>query len=81
MRVAGAAAQDLATTLQSFPTPPSFHLSEVPSNSTQDPQCNIDSFTVVLGCPTVVFFPLALASKACLEVILIHSAYMAKQYS
>ena len=43
----------------------SFRLCEIPNNSTQDSQCNIDSSTVVLGRPTV-FFPLALASKACL---------------
>ena len=66
-RVAGAAAQDQATTLFGFPPLPSFRLGEVPNNSTQDPQCNIDSSTVVLGRPTV-FFPFALASKACLKV-------------
>ena len=57
-----------ATTLHGFPSPPSFRLGEVPNNSTQDPQCNIDPFTAVLGRPTVFFFPFALASKACLEV-------------
>ena len=67
VKVAGAAAPDKATTLHSLPSPPSFCLGEVPSNSTQNPQCNIDSSTVVLGCPTV-FFPFALASKACLKV-------------
>ena len=46
---------------------PSFCLCEVPSNSTQDPQCNIDSYTVVQSRPTVFFFfRFALASKACL---------------
>ena len=47
---------------------PSFRLGEVPNNSTQDPQCIIDSSAVVLGRPTVFFFPFALASKGCLEV-------------
>ena len=67
MRVAGAAAQDEAITLHSLPSSPLFCLGEVPSNSTQDPQCNIDSSAVVLGRPTV-FFPFALASRACLVV-------------
>ena len=40
-----------------LPSPPSFCLGEVPSNSTQNLQCNIDSSTVGLGRPTV-FFPL-----------------------
>ena len=62
MRVAGAAAR-----VNGFPSLLSFHLGEVPNSSTQDPQCNIDSSTVVLRHPTV-FFPFALASKACLEV-------------
>ena len=51
VRVARAAAQDYATTLNGFPSIPSFRLGEVPNNSTQDPQCNIDSSTVVLGRP------------------------------
>ena len=38
-------------------SPPSFCLGKVPSHSTGDPQCNIDSSTVVLGHPTV-FFPI-----------------------
>ena len=55
------------TTLHGLPSPPSFCFGEVPSNFIQNPQCNIDSSTVVLGCPTI-FFPFALAGKACLEV-------------
>ena len=34
----------------------SFYLGEVPINSIQDPQCNIDSSTVVLGRLIVFFF-------------------------
>ena len=41
-----------------LPSPPSFCWSEVQSNSTQNPQCNIDSSTVVLSRPTVFFFHL-----------------------
>ena len=51
-----------------LPSPPSFCCSEVPSNSTKNPQCNIDSSKVVLSCPTVFFFLFALASKTCLKV-------------
>ena len=50
-----------------LPSPSSFCAGEAPSNSTQDPQRNIDSSTLVLGRPTI-FFPFALASKACLKV-------------
>ena len=55
------------TTLHSFPSSPSFCLGEVPNNYTQDPQCHIDSSTVVLG-RSIVFFSFSLTSKACSEV-------------
>ena len=48
--------------------PLSVCMGEVPSNFTQDPQCNIDSSLVVLSRPTVFFFLFALASNTCLEV-------------
>ena len=40
VRVAGAVAQDSAATPHGLPSPPSFRLGEVPSDSIQDPQCN-----------------------------------------
>ena len=40
VRVAGAVAQDWAATPHGLPSPPSFRLGEVPSDSIQDPQCN-----------------------------------------
>ena len=42
---------------QRIPSPPSFCLGEVPSNSTQNPQCNIDSSTVVFWSSNC-FFPI-----------------------
>ena len=65
VKIAAAAARDQATTLYSLPSPPLFHLGKAPSYSTQDPQSNIDSSTVVL-CRPSVFFLSALVSKACL---------------
>ena len=46
MRVAGAAAQDQATTLHGLPSHPSFRLGEVPSDSIQDSQCNWSILTL-----------------------------------
>ena len=40
VRVAGAAARDLAATLHGLRSHPSFRLGKVPSDFIQDPQCN-----------------------------------------
>ena len=46
----------------------SFRWGEVPNNSTQDSQCNINSSTVVLGCPLLFFSHLIWQAKLACEV-------------
>ena len=56
----------------------SFCLGEIPNNSTQDPQFNIDSSTVVFGRSTVFFSHLLWQVNSFGKFFLINSASMAK---